>query len=78
MQAIPGTLEAEALPSAISAMNKWWFSIAFVGIGCTTNVRKLFQKAWSSGVIQVYLLANTIDIFLSLGLSYLAYGLIVN
>ncbi|KAL3912142.1 MAG: hypothetical protein SGILL_007002 [Bacillariaceae sp.] len=78
MQAIPGTLEAEALPSAISTMNKWWFSIAFVGIGCTTNVKTLFEKAWSSGVIQVYLLANTIDILLSLGLSYLAYGVIVD
>jgi uncharacterized membrane protein YadS len=78
MQAIPGTLEAEALPSAIGAMNKWWFAIAFVGIGCTTNVKELFEKAWSSGVIQVYILSNMIDIFLSLGLSYLAYGVIVD
>lgn len=76
MQEVRGTLEEEALPGAISAMNKWWFAIAFVGIGITTNVKKLFEKAWSSGVIQVYLLANTIDILLALGLSYLAYGLI--
>lgn len=76
MQGVRGTLEEEALPRAISTMNKWWFAIAFVGIGITTNIKKLFEKAWSSGIIQVYLLANTIDVLLALGLSYLAYGLI--
>lgn len=76
MQAVGGTLEEDALPRAISTMNKWWFAIAFVGIGITTNIKTLFEKAWSSGIIQVYLLANTIDILLALGLSYLAYGLI--
>ena len=68
-----GSLEAEALPKAVSTLNKWWFAIAFVGIGLTTNVKKLFREAWASGIIQVYLVANTIDIFLALGLSYLAY-----
>jgi uncharacterized membrane protein YadS len=70
-----GTLEAEALPRAVASLNKWWFAIAFCGIGLTTDIMKLFREAWKSGVIQVYLLANTVDIFLALGLSYLAYGL---
>ena len=74
MQELEGTLEAQALPRAVSTLNKWWFAIAFVGIGLTTDVKKLFQEAWKSGVIQVYLLANTLDIFLSLGLAYLSYG----
>lgn len=77
MQGIRDTHEEDALPHAISTMNKWWFAIAFVGIGLTTNIKTLFEKAWSSGVIQVYLLANTIDILLALGLSYLAYGHLV-
>ena len=74
MQELEGTLEAQALPRAVSTLNKWWFAIAFVGIGLTTDVKKLSQEAWKSGVIQVYLLANTLDIFLSLGLAYLSYG----
>ena len=43
-----GTLEAEALPRAVSTLNKWWFAIAFVGIGLTTDVKKLFKEV--SGV----------------------------
>ena len=74
IQNLEGTLEAEALPSAISTVNKWWFSIAFVGVGLTTNVKKLWAKAWESGVIQVYLFANTVDILLALGLAYLVYS----
>jgi uncharacterized membrane protein YadS len=73
MQKIEGTPEGDALPKAISSMNKWWFAIAFVGIGLRTDIKKLFTEAWKSGIIQVYLVANMIDIFLALGLSYLAY-----
>jgi len=73
MQNLEGTNEGNAMPGAISSMNKWWFAIAFVGIGLTTDVKKLFKEAWKSGIIQVYLFANTVDIFLALGLSYLAY-----
>ena len=36
-----GTAEAEALSGAVLTLNKWWFAIAFVGIGLTTNVMKL-------------------------------------
>ena len=73
MQELDNSLEAEALPNAVSTLNKWWFAIAFVGIGLTTDIKKLVQEAWKSGVIQVYLLANVIDILLALGLAYLAY-----
>jgi uncharacterized membrane protein YadS len=74
MQGVRGTLEEDALPRAVASMNRWWFAISFVGIGITTNIKTVFEKAWKSGVIQVYLLANTVDILLALGLSYLAYG----
>jgi uncharacterized membrane protein YadS len=74
MQEIEGTDEADALPRAVSTLNKWWFAIAFVGIGLTTDVKKLFTEAWKSGIIQIYLITNTIDIFLALGLAYLVYG----
>jgi uncharacterized integral membrane protein (TIGR00698 family) len=73
LREIDGTVEAEALPRAVSSMNRWLFAIAFVGIGLTTNLRKMWEKAWKSGIIQVYLLANTIDILLALGLAYLFY-----
>jgi uncharacterized membrane protein YadS len=76
LQKLEGSMEAEALPRAVSSLNRWWFAIAFVGIGLTTNLKKLFQEAWKSGVIQVYLVANTIDIFLALGLAYFAYAVV--
>jgi len=63
----------DALPKAVSTLNKIWFAVAFVGIGLTTNIKKLWSKAFSSGIVQVYLVANTIDILLALGLAYLAY-----
>lgn len=74
LQALEGRVEEEALPSAISTLNRWWFAVAFVGIGLTTNVRKMWEKAVKSGIIQVYMFANTIDVALALGLSYLVYG----
>ena len=73
MQRIGDTAEGDALPSAISSLNKWWFAIAFVGIGLTTNIRKLWDGAIKSGIIQVYLITNAIDIFLALGLAYLLF-----
>ena len=73
LQKMEGTLEAEAFPKAVSTLNKWWFALAFVGIGLTTELKKLLKEAWNSGVIQVYLFANTVDIFLALGLAYLVY-----
>jgi len=73
MQAIDGTKEGDALPVAISSLNKWWFAIAFVGIGLTTNVAKLWTAAKESGIIPVYLCANTLDMALALGLAYLLF-----
>jgi uncharacterized membrane protein YadS len=70
---LDGTAEGDALPSAVSTMNKWWFSIAFVGIGLTTNIRKLWNGAIKSGIIQVYLVANFFDMALALGLAYLLF-----
>jgi uncharacterized membrane protein YadS len=71
-----GCDEALELPKAISALNQWWFAVAFSGIGLTTNLRTLATKAVSSGIVQVYLLANLIDILVALGLAYLAYDIL--
>lgn len=73
MLRLEGTAQGDALPRAVSTLNKWWFAIAFVGIGLTTNIRKLWDGAVKSGIIQVYLIANAIDIALALGLAYLLF-----
>jgi len=70
---LDGTAEAEAVQRAVISMNKWWFAIGFVGIGCQTNVKALWKGAKSSGVIQGYLVANTFDMAIALGLSYLLF-----
>lgn len=73
IQHIDGTPEAEALPRAIASMNRWLFAISFVGIGLTTNIAKLWEKAIKSGIIPVYLVVNLFDIMIALGLAYLVY-----
>ena len=73
IQHIEGTPEAEALPRAIASMNRWLFAISFVGIGLTTNIAKLWEKAIKSGIIPVYLVVNMFDIMIALGLAYLVY-----
>jgi uncharacterized membrane protein YadS len=70
---LDGTAEGDALPRAISSLNRWWFAIAFVGIGLTTDIRKLWSGAVRSGIIQVYLVANFFDMALALGLAYLLF-----
>ena len=44
VEQLEGTPEGEALPGAVSTLNKWWFAIAFTGIGLTTDVKKLFKE----------------------------------
>lgn len=71
---IKGMPEADALQRAVVSMNQWWFSIAFVGIGMSTNVPELWKRATKSGIIKLYLVSNLLDIFISLGLAYLSFG----
>lgn len=63
----------DAVVFAISTMNRWWFAIAFVGIGITTNMKDLYRGAKESGIIQLYFITNSIDILISLGLAYLVF-----
>mmetsp|Transcript_35588 Transcript_35588/g.42494 ORF Transcript_35588/g.42494 Transcript_35588/m.42494 type:complete len:527 (+) Transcript_35588:26-1606(+) len=68
-----GEGRGNVLRGTISTMNKWWFAVAFVGIGVSTNIRDLWHKAVGSGVIKLYLVANTIDVGLALALAYAVF-----
>lgn len=67
------TPEGQALQRAVHTMSKWWFCIAFVAIGITTNLVHLYQKARSTGVIKLYFISNTIDILLAYLLAWLMF-----
>ena len=69
MNALGDTVEATAIPAAIKSFNRWWFALAFCGIGITTNITSLYRSATESGIIWAYLIANAIDIGLALGLA---------
>lgn len=73
MSHIEGTAEGDAYQRAVHSLNTWWFAIAFVGIGIGTNFKELWEGAVNSGVVKLYVVANTIDIFLALGLAYLVF-----
>lgn len=73
LPAIEGSTEAETYPKAVLDMNKWLFAIGFVGIGVMTDIKELWNGAIGSGVIQGYLITNTFDILISLGLSYATF-----
>lgn len=62
---VEGTANGDALPIAVKSMSKWWFSLAFCGIGINTNLKELYESTRSSGIIKLYLVANTIDIVLA-------------
>ncbi len=70
---VEGTAKGDALPIAVTSMSKWWFSLAFCGIGINTNLRELYESTRSSGIIKLYLVANTIDIVLALLFSWWAF-----
>merc|ERR1712032_625834 len=67
---VPNVDEGPALKKSISSLNKWWFAIAFVGIGIGTDIRKLWEGAVKSGIVKLYLVANALDMLFALGLSY--------
>jgi uncharacterized integral membrane protein (TIGR00698 family) len=73
MPHIEGTAEGDAYQRAVLSLNKWWFAIAFVGLGIGTKFNELWEAAVNSGVVKLYLVANTIDILLALGLAYLLF-----
>merc|ERR1712032_44451 len=52
------TAEGLSLQLAVLTMNKWWFAIAFVGIGIGTCVEDLWQSALKSGVLKLYMVTN--------------------
>jgi len=68
-----GTPEGSALQRAVLTLNKWWFSIAFVGIGIGTSIKDLWHGALKSGVLKLYLATNCIDIVIALGLAYAVF-----
>lgn len=70
---LDGTAEGEALQLAVLTMNKWWFAIAFVGIGIGTRIKDLWQGALKSGVLKLYMTTNLLDILIALGLSYAVF-----
>jgi len=73
MSQIEGTAQGDAYQQAILSLNKWWFALAFVGIGIGTNLKDLWEGAVKSGVLRLYLIANTLDILLALVLAYLVF-----
>ncbi len=60
-----GTREGDALQPAVHSMSKWWFAVAFVALGITANLKELYNTSKSTGVIKLYLVANSIDMVLS-------------
>jgi len=70
---LDGTPEGSALQRAVLTLNKWWFAIAFVGIGIGTSIKDLWQGALQSGVLKLYLVTNLLDIVIALGLAYAVF-----
>jgi len=70
---LDGTPEGSALQRAILTLNKWWFSLAFVGIGVGTSIKDLWEGALKSGIIKLYLVTNMLDIVIALGLAYAVF-----
>ncbi|EOD20171.1 hypothetical protein EMIHUDRAFT_117727 [Emiliania huxleyi CCMP1516] len=73
---LAGTAAGVAIPRACSSLSTWWMCIAFINIGITTSCSKLFKGVTSGGgaIVKLYLLANTVDIALGLGLAYVCFG----
>merc|ERR1712032_1448315 len=70
---LDGTAEGSVLQRAVLTLNKWWFAIAFVGIGISTSIKDLWQGALKSGVLKLYLATNLLDIAIALGLAYATF-----
>ncbi len=69
-----GTPEGDALQASVHSMSKWWFSIAFVGLGVSTNLKELYNNAKSTGIIKLYLVSNIIDMSLSFLFAWLLFS----
>jgi len=68
-----GTPQGASLQTAVLSLNKWWFAIAFVGIGIGTSVKELWESALKSGIVKLYLATNLLDILIALGLAYAVF-----
>ena len=57
------------------AASSGWFNVGFVGIGLSTDVRKLKKAVGGGGPVFLYLAGELFNIVLTFGASYLAFGL---
>ncbi|EGD76648.1 hypothetical protein PTSG_07999 [Salpingoeca rosetta] len=68
--------EQASLKVGVQAVSKWFFCLGFVGIGLSSDLRKLASKMQGGKPILLYVLCQLLDLLLKLGFAYISFDVI--
>ena len=66
----------ESLKVGMKAVSKWFFCLGFVGIGLSSDLRKLASKMKGGKPIFLYLITQALDLLVKLGFAFLSFDVI--
>eukprot|EP01147_Barroeca_monosierra_P006546 gene6545-9387_t len=65
-----------SLRVTVRAVSRWFFGLGFVGIGLSTNIRKLGKKMQNGSPLLLYLVCQLIDLALKYAFAALSFSII--
>jgi len=71
-----GMSQVKSITSATSALRTWFFALAFTSIGINTKLREWLGVGLGKP-LAAFLLAQTFNVFLTLGIAYILFGGVV-
>lgn len=65
-----------AFEELLIATRSWWFTIGFVGVGMTTNLKSMYQRLKGGKAVALYCMGQTFDLLLTYAVAYLAFAIL--
>ena len=63
-----------AFEALLIATRSWWFTIGFVGVGLTTNLKSMYRRLKGGKAVLLYCLGQGFDLVFTYSVSYLAFA----
>ena len=65
-----------AFEDLLIATRSWWFTIGFVGVGLTTNLKSMYRRLKGGKAVLLYCLGQGFDLLFTYAVSYLAFAVL--
>jgi len=66
---------ADAVTVLVKSVSRWWFTLGFLGIGCSANYKALSNNFEIGKPVLVYVMGQMWDLAFKLGMAYVVFGM---